>query len=177
MTNNQKLFSICFALGIFLIIHTGSQAQTTMDEFLSKWENGMQFTIEVVDKMPADKMGYKPHESAMSFKEQILHLSGAAVGISQRFLGGPDAKEIMEAKPETKEEIKAHVKLCFEYAKKVFMSVPENELGEKQEIFGGNTATKRQVMGLIDDHTTHHRGAAISYIRANGIEPPAFRAM
>ncbi|PRY89744.1 DinB family protein [Mongoliibacter ruber] len=177
MIIKQKLFSVCLAMGIFLFTFSTSQAQTTMEEFLSKWENGMQFTMEVVDKMPEDKMDYKPHESAMSFKEQVMHLSSAAVGMSQRFLDGPDAKSILEAKPESREELKAHVKLSFEYALKVFQSIPENELGNSVEIFGGNMATKRQVAALIDDHTTHHRGAAISYIRANGIEPPAFRAM
>lgn len=177
MTIRQKFFSAACAIGLFLVASLGANAQTTMEEFLSKWEGSMQFTMDVVDKMPEDKLDYKPHESAMSFKEQILHLSGAAAGISQRFLGGPDAKEILEATPSGKEEIKAHVKLCFEYAKKVFQSVPESEWGESIEIFGGNTATKRQVMSLIDDHTTHHRGAAISYIRANGIEPPAFRGL
>jgi uncharacterized damage-inducible protein DinB len=177
MTIKLKLLYSVMAMGAFFFVQTISQAQTTVDEFLTKWENSMQFTMEVVDKMPEDLLDYKPHESAMSFQEQIAHLSNAAVAMSQRFLDGPDAQNILEAKPSNKEELKAHVKLSFEYAMKVFKSVPENELGNTLEVFGGNTASKRQVMVLIDDHTTHHRGAAISYIRANGIEPPAFRAM
>ncbi|MCC5928573.1 MAG: hypothetical protein JJU28_04940 [Cyclobacteriaceae bacterium] len=29
----------------------------------------------------------------------------------------------------------------------------------------------------MDDHTTHHRGAAISYIRSQGIKPPSYRGL
>ncbi len=171
-----KLLSVGMALGIFFLAQTASQAQTNMDEFLAKWEGSMQFTMDVVDKMPEDLLDYKPHESAMSFQEQIVHLSNAAVGMSQQFLGGPDAKSILESKPSSKEELKAHVKLSYEYAMKVFKSVPEDQLGDQVEIYG-NTGSKRQVMGFIDDHTIHHRGAAISYIRANGVEPPRYRMM
>ena len=29
-------------------------------------------------------------------------------------------------------------------------------------------------MALLMDHSTHHRGAAIAYLRSEGVEPPAF---
>lgn len=152
------------------------QAQTQMDEFMAKWENSKQFTLEVVEAMPEDKMDYKPHESAMSFKEQIVHLSSAMAMMSQRFMDGADPGFALDSKPSTKAELKEHVTKCYDYAKKTFQSVDESKLGDKVDLFG-TSASRRQALALIDDHTTHHRGAAISYIRSNGIEPPRFRAM
>ena len=176
MKKNQKSVTIGMGLLVFLCIQTMSFAQTTMEEFLTKWENSKQFTLEVVDKMPDDHLDYKPHESAMSFAEQIIHLSSAAAGISQRFLNGADPSFDLGSKPNNKAALKAFVTSCFDYAKTTVAALPADQLAENIEIFGMN-ATRRQVVVLIDDHTTHHRGAAIAYIRAQGIEPPAFRAM
>ncbi|HSI76125.1 MAG TPA: DinB family protein [Lunatimonas sp.] len=153
-----------------------SQAQITMDEFMSKWENSREFTLETLDKMPADLLDYKPHESAMSFREQITHVAGSIAGLSKGFLQGGDMDFDPQAKPQTKAELKKFIEQCYAYGKKTISSLSEAQLGEEIDSFAGKV-TRRQMLGLIDDHATHHRGAAISYIRANGIEPPAFRGL
>ncbi len=153
-----------------------ANAQTTIDEFVAKWDNSKQFTLEVVDKMPDNLLDYKPDAGAMSFKEQITHLSGTMVMISSRFLNGATPSFAADAKPATKAELKAFVENCYAYTKSTVAKLSEAQLAEVVDIFGGK-GSRRQVIGLADDHTTHHRGAAISYIRANGIEPPAYRGM
>ncbi|WP_291785014.1 DinB family protein [Cecembia sp.] len=176
MKNLKNLLTLSLSFMLLLGVQAFVNAQTTIEEFAAKWENSKQFTLEVVDKMPDDLMNYKPHESAMSFAEQIIHLSSAAAGISQRFLNGADPGFDLGAKPSTKADMKAFVTSCFDYAKASVGALSAEQLAESVEIFG-STGTRRQVVALIDDHTTHHRGAAIAYIRANGIEPPRFRAM
>lgn len=151
-------------------------AQTTIDEFVTKWDNGKQFTMDVVDKMPDNLLDYKPHASAMSFNEQVTHLSGAMVMIAKNFLNGSDPSFNPSVKPTTKEELKALVAASYDYVKITTSGLTAAQFAEKVEIFG-NIASRRQVLALIDDHTTHHRGAAISYIHANGIEPPRFSGM
>ncbi|MFN3800041.1 DinB family protein [Belliella pelovolcani] len=152
------------------------QAQTNLEEFILKWDNGKAFTLDVVDKMPEELLNYKPHDTAMSFTEQVTHLSSAIVGISQGYLNGGNPGFQVSVKPTNKAELKAFVAQCFDYGKETFSNLTELELAEKIDIFGMN-GSRRQVISLIDDHVTHHRGAAISYIRANGIEPPRFRGM
>lgn len=153
-----------------------SFAQTTMEEFVAKWDNSKQFTLEVVDKMPENLLDYKPSDGAMSFKEQIAHLSGVIVYISSNFLKGGDPGFAADSKPANKAELRAFVEKCYEYGKKTVLNLNEADRAQQIEVFG-NQATRRQVIGLMDDHSTHHRGAAISYIRANGIEPPDYRGM
>ena len=102
---NQSFTKLIFTFMVFgLTGMHASQAQMTMDEFLMKWDNSKQLTLDVVEKMPDNLLDYRPHESAMSFKEQVTHVGGSIAGLS-------------------------------------------------------------------------HRGAAISYIRSNGIEPPAFNGL
>lgn len=162
---------------LFLCISQFSAtAQTTMEEFMMKWENSKQFTLAVVDKMPHELQNYKPHETAMSFSEQLSHLSSTIVSISKRFLAGQDPSFDLAVKPANKEALKAYVTACYDYGAATFSNLSEAQLAEKVEIFG-NDASRRQIIRLLDDHCTHHRGAAISYIRANGIEPPRFNGI
>ncbi len=174
MTKLKTLLTL--ALFFAFLVQVPVHAQTNLEEFLLKWENGKKFTIEVVDKMPDELLNYKPHDSAMSFTEQVTHLSSAIVGISQGYLNGRNPGFPVSVKPASKAELKAFVEQCFDYGKETFSNLTELELAEKVDIFGMN-GSRRQVISLIDDHVTHHRGAAVSYIRANGIEPPRFRGM
>lgn len=169
----SKIAMVVFALVCTTAI---SNAQTTISEFVAKWDNSKAFTLEVVDKMPDNLLDYKPDAGAMSFKEQVTHLSGAMVMISSRFLNGAAPSFAADAKPATKAELKTFVENCYAYTKATVANLSEAQLAEVVDIFGGK-GSRRQVIGLIDDHTTHHRGAAISYIRANGIEPPQYRGM
>jgi uncharacterized damage-inducible protein DinB len=171
---NTTLF-ICMTLALAIICPFNGFAQTTMEEFLAKWENGKQFTLEVVDKMPNELLDYKPHESAMSFREQVTHIGASIANMSKGFLDGPEMPFDPGQKPQSKEEIKKFISDCYDYGKGVITSLSEQQLEKKIDTFAG-TISRRQMIGLIDDHATHHRGAAIAYIRANGLTPPAFRA-
>jgi uncharacterized damage-inducible protein DinB len=166
---------VMFALLAFFAVSI-CQAQVTMDEFAAKWESSRQFTLETVDKMPDDLLDYKPHPTAMSFKEQITHVAAAIAGLSKGFMLGGDMDFDPQAKPQTKAELNQFIDQCYAYGKKTFSSLSEAQLSEEIDSFAGKV-TRRQMLGLIDDHATHHRGAAVSYIRANGIEPPAFRGL
>lgn len=170
----RKIFMSAFILAMSGSI--AAQAQTTMEEFLQKWDNAKQFSLEVVDKMPDHLLDYKPHESAMSFKEQVIHVGSSVAGLSHRFMLGSAPSFDLEAKPQTKEEIKKFIAQCYDYGKSTVSRLTEEQLSEKIDTFAGNV-TRRQMLGLIDDHATHHRGAAVSYIRANGIAPPDFRGL
>lgn len=154
----------------------GAHAQTNMDEFLAKWDNGKAFTLEVLEKMPDNLLDYRPHESAMSFMEQVTHVAGSVGGLSQGFMLGAEPGFALDATPETREELKQFIIDCYDYGKTTVSNLTEAQLSEEIDTFAGKV-TRRQMLGLIDDHGTHHRGAAISYIRSNGIEPPAFRGL
>ncbi|WP_114748882.1 DinB family protein [Pleomorphovibrio marinus] len=172
MKNTSILLGILLAL-----VWVGQKeafAQTNMEEFLAKWENGKQFTLEVVDKMPNELLDYKPHESAMSFREQVTHVGASIANMSKGFLNGADMPFDPGAKPESKEDIKKFISACYDYGRGTISSLSEAELAEEIETFVGKI-TRRQMISFIDDHATHHRGAAISYIRSNGITPPGFR--
>lgn len=106
----------------------------------------------------------------------VTHVAGSIAGLSEGFMLGASPGFDLEAKPQTKEELKKFIKDCYDYGQKTISNLTEDQLSEEIDTFAGKV-TRRQMLSLIDDHAIHHRGAAVSYIRANGIEPPAFTAL
>ncbi len=168
-----RVSSLAFFAAIFMLVAPVAMAQTSMDEFYSKWKNSKQFTIDVSNKMPDSGMDYKTDPAAMSFKEQIHHIGNAIVGISQGFLKGGDPGFTIDLASASKADLADYVAKCYDYGTATMEALSDADAGERIEVFG-NIVTRRQVMALLMDHSTHHRGAAIAYLRAEGVEPPAF---
>lgn len=168
----DTLLKVLFS-GLMVFAFATASAQTTMEEFMAKWENSKQFTIDVLNKMPDSGMDYKTDPEAMTFKEQIHHIGSAVAGISQGYLMGQDPGFSINLASASKAELADYVKKCFDYAAATMKALPADKAGEVIEVFG-NQVSRRQVMALLMDHSTHHRGAAIAYLRANGVTPPAF---
>ena len=173
MKNNLKVSLIGVLSFVVMAIGSLAQAQTTKEEFLSKWNNSKQFTLDVLAKMPDSGMDYKTDPGAMSFKEQIHHIGTAIVGISQGFLKGGAEAPSLDVKTATRAQLADFVAKAYDYGAATVKSLSAADEAEMIEVFG-NKVSRRQVEALLMDHSTHHRGAAIAYLRANGVEPPAF---
>ena len=151
-----------------------AEAQTTKEEFLAKWENGKQFTLDVLDKMPETELDFKPDPEAMSFKEQIHHIAESIVGISKGFLKGADNAPAIELATASKADLAKFVAATYDYGTATVKALSDADAAEKIEVFGTTTVSRRQVEALLMDHCTHHRGSAIAYLRFKGIAPPEF---
>ena len=49
-----------------------------------------------------------------------------------------------------------------------------SDLDEEVQFFAG-PMSKRQILVLMNDHLTHHRGQMIVYVRLKGVKPPAYK--
>ncbi len=173
MINLVKIISASILLSVYFLASTSVMAQTSKEEYMSKWKNSKQFTLDVLDKMPDSGMDFRIDPDAMSFKEQIHHIGSAIVGISQGYLMGGEPDFSIDVKTATKAQLADYVAKSYDYGAKAMVSLTTEQSKEIQDVFG-NQASRNQVMVLLVDHSTHHRGAAIAYLRANGVEPPAF---
>jgi len=168
-----RVLSLAFFAAIFMLAAPVAMAQTTMDEFYSKWENSKKYTLAVLDKMPDSGMNYKTDTASMSFKDQIYHIGSAITGIAQGFLLGGVPDFNLDMKTASKAELADYVAKSYDYGTKTMKALTPEQAGEKLDVFGNNVSRK-QVMALLMDHSTHHRGTSIAYLRINGVEPPAF---
>lgn len=173
MNKTIKTAFVAFFSATLMLFATMTQAQTSQEEFLSKWENSKKFTLDVLAKMPDSGMDYKTDPGAMSFKEQIHHIGAAITGISKGFLKGADNAPELDLATADRAALSAFVAQAYDYGAASFQALSAADLAEKIEVFG-NAVSRRQVEALLMDHSTHHRGSAIAYLRANGVEPPEF---
>ncbi|AMQ55580.1 DinB family protein [Algoriphagus sanaruensis] len=171
----KNLMKVTFAalFAAFFFSGTIVSAQTTKEEYLSKWENSKQFTLDVLAKMPDSGMDYKTDPGAMSFKEQIHHIASSIVGISKGYLKGAENTPTLDLATATREQLAAYVAEAYDYGSASIKALSPAEEAQKMDVFG-NQVSIRQVEALLMDHGTHHRGSAIAYLRAVGVEPPAF---
>ncbi len=141
-------------------------------EILTKWENSSQYTIELIELMPAEHFDFQPTPEIRMFKEQIVHMVGNMTWLSSDYLG---AEKFEGKEPTTKEEHIEYMRAACAYAKTAMEAALKNEkLLKTQKDFFAGPKTGRQIIRLMHDHVTHHRGQLIIYLRLKGIKPPRY---
>ena len=144
-------------------------------DFLSKWNNAFEYTLEYAEALPASAYNYKPTAEQREFHGQLTHMCGNMIWLSTTYLGGPGLEHSdMDNPPEDKEGVIRLLKNSFEYARTTVEALDPAELDDMINFFAG-PMSKRKVLLLMADHVTHHRGQLAVYLRLNGIEPPRYR--
>ena len=147
-----------------------SAQNNIISSFLLKWENSKNYLLEIAESMPEENYTYKPTEMEMSFQEQLLHIRANMVWLSSTYFNGKKAEKI-ELK--TKEEIINQLTASFDNVAEIIKKVTLEELSTEVEFFAG-PKSKLQILNLLQDHVTHHRGQLIVYLNLNKIEPPKY---
>lgn len=149
-----------------------SQNQTT-EAFLEKWNNSKVYLLEVAKSMPEDLYDYKPTEKQMSFGQQLIHIKDNMEWLSNtHFTEIPYEKKIDETNY-SKEETIGILEKSFDAVYEIIKNSDPELLNEKVEFFAG-PKTKLQILNLLQDHVTHHRGQLLVYMNLNDIKPPKY---
>lgn len=155
-----------------------AQENDFIKEYLERLEKSNEYLILVAEKMPQDKYEFKATPESMSFAENLMHIGWAMDWHSQSLMGGREARDWetdMELKVEnkTKKEMIAKVRETFNKTIEFISNFDPNRLEERLDYFGADR-TKRQILLLLADHITHHRGQMLVYMRLNGLKPPRY---
>ncbi|WP_298424258.1 DinB family protein [uncultured Kordia sp.] len=159
---------------IIIFVSTFAKAQDTpISAFLEKWENSKNYLIEMAEAMPEDKYDFKPTDRQKSFKEQLLHIKGNMDWLSTTYFS-EDKKDVSKKTYTTKAEIILALKEAFNNTANIIKNTSADELKKVVEFFAG-PKTKLQILNLLQDHVTHHRGQIIVYLNLNEVKPPKYR--
>jgi uncharacterized damage-inducible protein DinB len=166
-------------LVLFLICHFAAlpiRAQAPLiQEFLTKWDNSKDYTLELLKSYPENKLDFKPTDSVMTFREQVVHMMMNTVWLSGTYLQEKKfASAFDRNKQYSKEDLIRIMDDAFTFSRDIVKELKPEDLEQRVDFFAGNF-TKRQILNLMDDHVTHHRGELIVYLRLNGIKPPPYR--
>lgn len=161
-------------------LHPIAQAQesTFMDDYLVRLENSHTYMQLVAEAMPEELFSYKATPESMSFAEHYMHIAWAMDWHCQSLLGERPARdwetdETLKVAQKSKAEMMAAVDKTFT-ATMAFLQDMDPASYHDQLDYLGLPRNKRQIILLLADHISHHRGQMIVYLRLQGITPPRY---
>ena len=157
---------------------TFAQENDFIKEYLERLENSRKYLILVAETMPEGKYDYKATEESMSFAENLMHIGWAMDWHSQSLMGGREARDWntdteLKVDNKSKQEMIDKIDETFNKTIEFISNFEFNRLDERLDYFGADR-TKRQILLLLADHITHHRGQLLVYMRLNGLKPPRY---
>jgi len=155
-----------------------SQENDFIKEYLERLENSRTYLLLVAETMPEDRYEFKATPESLSFEENLMHIAWAMDWHSQSLMGGREARDWntdteLKVDDKSKQEMMAKVDETFDKTIEFISQFDTNKLEERLDYFGLDR-TKRQVLLLLADHITHHRGQMLVYMRLNGLTPPRY---
>ena len=162
-------------LFIALIIFCSGFAQKTTpkEAFLEKWDNSKHYLVAIAEVMPEEFYDFKPTERQRSFKEQLLHIKRNMDWLSGTYFSSEENKKINPDLIVSKDETISLLIEAFEKSHKLIEQSTDEDLQEVVEFFAG-LKSKLQILNLLQDHVTHHRGQLIVYLNLKNLEPPKY---
>ncbi|WP_299435734.1 DinB family protein [uncultured Maribacter sp.] len=155
-----------------------AQQDVFIKEYLERLEKSKEYLILVAETMPEDKYTFKATPESMSFAENLMHIAWAMDWHSQSLMGERKARDWntdteLKVATKSKKEMIAAVAKNFDKTLEFISKFDVNKLEQRLDYFGANR-TKRQILLLLADHITHHRGQMLVYMRLNKLKPPRY---
>jgi uncharacterized damage-inducible protein DinB len=151
-------------------------AQAFLKSFVEHWRDTREYTLAVLDAMPADKFTSKANPAQRTFGEQMLHLTSANSAYFRGFdlVPPPDMKAPNAA---DKAAVRAFVVAGFDFTDAVLAKMTEKDLLRTDIKFSPRLPPHSTVDIFLRAymHTAHHRGQIITYLRVNEIVPPTWK--
>jgi uncharacterized damage-inducible protein DinB len=150
------------------------------ESFLNELEYEAKITRRVLERVPEDKLSWKPHAKSMSLGQLALHLAlspgyahWASVDVYEFT---PDMATVPEAKSNA-EILDAHDQSVAK-AKQTLRQLGDHGLsGDWKGVAGGSTLMELPKVALMRtvvlNHTYHHRGQLSVYLRLLDVPVPS----
>ena len=148
--------------------------------FLAELENEAKVTRTVLERVPADKFGWKPHEKSMAFGQLAVHVA-EMFGWTKETLKGDvldfATMDYKQFEPGSTDELLAYFDELIAKSKAVIAETSDETFMTNWTMRNGEqvyfTMPKVAVMrSFVMNHIIHHRGQLSVYLRLNDIPVP-----
>lgn len=151
------------------------------DDLLMEFREELKTTRRVLERVPADKLGWRPHEKSMTLGQLAMHIAGVPGAIASMTAG--DSFDVLKGDfkvpdPSSTTEIQAALTHSAEIVEKTFRSADEETTYAQWRLMRGDTvmmAVPRVVAwrSMMLNHWYHHRGQLSVYLRLLGVPLPS----
>lgn len=152
-----------------------------VEPLLAELEGESEATLRLLERVPEDKLAWKPHEKSMSLGQLAYHLA-TVPGTIANFLTmdsfDASTADFTPRQPVTKEEILEGFAEAKERARATLDGLTNDQmLSEWQMLRGSGPAWKISKVALarrlMFNHAYHHRGQLSVYLRLLDVPVPA----
>lgn len=139
-----------------------------MPKLAEHWKTSKKYVLALAEQMPAEDYAFKPNPAEMSFGQQLAHIAGSNAYFFSKLSGEKDPI----AKPANFEKATVLKMLndSYDFCIKALENLEPARLHDTIETPDGKM-TGFETLLLATDHTAHHRGQCIVYLRAKNIKP------
>ena len=153
----------------------------TSETMLIEFREEAATTKRVLDRVPADRLGWKPHERSMSLGQLALHIAtvpGSIAKITKPEVFDVSTSNFAPPMPADKEEIEAALAQSVREVEETLQETTEGMAQEDWHLMFGETELARQPRAsvrrsLMLNHWYHHRGQLAVYLRMLDVPVPS----
>jgi hypothetical protein len=156
-----------------------SSTAITTEALLNHWQGHRRLTRRVIEAFPEEQFYNFSIGGMRTFAGLTMEMIGlAAPGVNGIATGNwtfdePKLDYSTEA-PATKKEVLELWDLTTDIINNLWAQIPEGRFQENDVAYGMYEGTIYDLTLYLIDNEIHHRGQGYVYLRALGIEPPAF---
>ena len=138
------------------------------------WQQVTAQVTQIAEEVPESLYAFKPTPEVRSFGQLFGHIAGAQYLMCAAALGDPPPEEdAVERATTTKAGLVEALKASSAYCDKAYAQ-SDAASGGMTRLFG-EERTRLYALGMNAIHNGEHYGNLVTYLRMNGVVPPASR--
>jgi uncharacterized damage-inducible protein DinB len=152
---------------------------TIADSLLQELEQEAQATRRVLERVPDDQLGYKPHEKSWTLGQLALHVAGLPGGIAHLSTMNPaQAPQFNQGSAKSAAELIPTFEAGLARARQILAGASDEELMADWVLMNGDQEIWRVpraalLRTLMLNHQYHHRGQLTVYLRELNVPIPS----
>ena len=150
-----------------------------IEALIQELEQEAQTTRRVLERVPGDKLGWKPHEKSMSLGQLAMHVATTPGGVSDVVRRSPyPASEFKQPNATSVSELLPALEQGVAKAKENLHAIGDSGLGAMWRVVEGDRELTSMPVGsalrfIMLNHWYHHRGQLSVYLRELGVPVPS----
>jgi uncharacterized damage-inducible protein DinB len=151
----------------------------TIDRLLQELAQEAQTTKRVLERVPGDKLTWRPHEKAMSLGQLSLHVATLPGNVAEIARQSPfPVPEFNQPSATSAAELIPALEDSVAKAQTILRAMDDETLGSTWRLMDGDREAMALPVGAILrsimlNHWYHHRGQLSTYLRALGVPLPS----
>ena len=157
---------------------TADHAKAIGDYFADIFDQEGANTVKVLRAVPNDRRDYKPDEKSRTAWEIATHIAGSDLWFldsvcDATFVYDPEVENKRTAGLNTIDDVVEFYKREFPKRIQRLRSTPGEQLAKEVDFFAMGKQPSIWLLGMANNHSIHHRGQLMAYLRSMGSKVPS----